>query len=89
MAALVNRFQTNADRDATNYNGVGLIDRIAAELGTGIIGSLQLTLRLLRELLLFSGRDISLLFNITYLNKILREKNLSIKVVITSEDIQP
>lgn len=34
LAALVNRFQTNADRDATNYNGVGLIDRIAVELGT-------------------------------------------------------
>lgn len=40
---LVNRFRTNADRDATNYNGVDLIDRIAAELE--IAGSLLLALR--------------------------------------------
>lgn len=29
--ALVNRFRTNADRVATNYNGVGVIDRIAGK----------------------------------------------------------
>lgn len=42
LAGLVNRFhQTNADRDATNYNGVGVIDRIAGQTGDyAITGSL-------------------------------------------------
>ena len=61
-ATLVNRFQTNADRDATNYNGVGLIDRTAAELE--IVGSLRLAF------VYFSATTFLFFSTLSYLNRI-------------------